>query len=89
MLPKVKGFSKNILIIVGDKGSKKYHYSTSFDLDPDALIMKSATSIAKVAVAGYKTISTAIRDQVRAYKMRRMMKKIGNEVAHLRAMVHL
>ena len=89
MLPKVKVFSKNILIVAGAKGSKKYRYSASVDLDPDALIMKSATSIAKAAISGYKSVSTTVRNQVRAYKMRRMMKKIGNEVAHLRALVHL
>ncbi len=89
MLPNIKASTKNVLIVAGKNGTKRYIYTNSVDLHPDDAIVAAAKQTRKAIVKGYERTADWAQDMYRSYKMKRMMKKAKKTVAQLRAAIHL
>ena len=89
MLPKLKGTTKNILVVAGSNGTRRYMYKNSFDVDPDELIKDGAIRAGKMLASGYDQLACKARDLYRSYWVRKMMKEAKKSVKHLRAALHL
>ena len=89
MLPNIKASTKNVLIVAGKNGTKRYMYVNSVDLHPNDALRAAAKEAGKMVVKGYERTADWAHDLYRSYKLKRMMKKAKKTVAQLRAAVHL
>jgi hypothetical protein len=89
MLPKVKGTTKNVLVVAGSNGTRRYIYKNSFELDGDQLVRDGAKAAGKMLASGYDQVASKARELYRSYRVRKMMKEAKKSMKHLRAAIHL
>jgi hypothetical protein len=89
MLPKIKGTTKNVLVVAGDHGTRRYIYKNSFEMDPDEMLKQGMQRAGKLAASGYDHLACWTRDLYKSYRVKKMMKRAKKGVMQLRAAVHL
>ena len=89
MLPKIKGSTRNVLIVASTNGTRRYMYKNSFEMNPDDLLRSGAKAAGKMLASGYDHLASWSKDMYKSYRVRKMRKGVAKGIKQLRTAVHL